>query len=376
MILSAEQEQLRDTVRAFVQREVLPNALGWDREHKVPLATIAKLGELGLMGICVPPEWGGAGLDFLSYILVIEELAAGDLGLCNLTAGHNSPGCAALVDYGSGEQKRRFLRPLARGEKISAIALTEPGAGSDAAAIATRARRDGDHWVIDGMKQFISSGSIAGMAMIIAQTDPALGRRGIACFLTALPAPGWKVVRVERKLGQRASDICQIALDGLRVPATNLLGKVGEGLRIALTYLGRGRIAVAAQAVGAARAAYDLAAAYARERRAFGKPIAEHQAIGFKLADMATEIEVARQLTLHAAELQAAGQRCIKEASMAKLYATEMAERVTSAAIQIHGGYGYIEDNPVQKLWRDARVLQIYEGTSEVQRILIGREIA
>jgi butyryl-CoA dehydrogenase len=376
VLLTEEQEALRERVREFAQAEIAPYALAWDRDHIVPRDAIAKMGAFGLMGWCVPHEWGGAGADFLSYILAIEEVAAADGGLSNVMSGNNSPCCAALVDLGTPAQKARFLRPLATGEQCGVIALTEPGAGSDASALKTRARHDGDGWVIDGAKQFITSGSIGGVALIIAVTDPAAGKRGITCFLTELPVDGWKVVRVERKLGQRTSDICQIAIEGLRVPRANVLGAPGDGYRIALKYLSRGRIAVAAQSIGMARAAYEAALAFARERITFGKPIVEHQAIAFRLADMATEIEIARQLTLAAARAEAAGERTLRQASMAKLYASEMAERVCSAAIQIHGGYGYVEDFPVGKIWRDVRVTQIYEGTSEVQRIVIARDLA
>jgi alkylation response protein AidB-like acyl-CoA dehydrogenase len=309
VLLTEDQEALRDRIRDFARREIAPFAAAWDREHTVPLATVRKMGEFGLMGMCVPEQWGGAGADFVSYILAIEEIAAADGGISNIMSGNNSPCCAALAELGTEEQKRRFLVPIAKGEKLGVIALTEPGAGSDAAAVKTRARRDGDDWVLDGAKQFITSGSTGGVALIIAVSDPAAGKRGLGCFLTELPAKGWTVVRVERKLGQRASDICQIAIEGLRVPAANVLGPPGDGLRIALRYLSRGRIAVAAQSIGMARAAYEAALAFARERVAFGKPIAEHQAIAFKLADMAMEIEVARQLTLAAAEAEAAGAR-------------------------------------------------------------------
>jgi butyryl-CoA dehydrogenase len=375
MILTEEQESLRDRIRDFAQKEIRPYAADWDRDHTVPLATVAKMGEFGLMGMCVPERWGGAGADFISYILAIEEVAAADGGVSNIMSGNNSPCCAALNELGTEAQKQRFLVPIATGRKLGVIALTEPGAGSEASALKTRARRDGTDWVIDGTKQFITSGSTGGVALIIAVSDPAQGKRGITCFLTELPVPGWNVVRVERKLGQRSSDICQIAIDGLRVPEANVLGREGEGYRIALKYLSRGRIAVAAQSIGMARAAHEAALAFARERVTFGKPIAQHQAIAFKLADMAMEIEVARQLTLNAARLEAAGERSLREASMAKLYASEMAERVCSAAIQIHGGYGYVEDFPVGKIWRDVRVTQIYEGTSEVQRLVIAREL-
>jgi alkylation response protein AidB-like acyl-CoA dehydrogenase len=306
----------------------------------------------------------------------MEEVAAEDAGVANVMSAANSPVCAALLQEGTEDQKRRFLRPVASGEMAGAILLTEPQAGSDAANLKTTARLVGGRWLLNGTKQFITAGKSAGLAMILAVTDPAAGRRGITCFLTPTDAKGYRVARLEKKLGHRTCDTAQIALEDLEIPPENVLGKPGEGYRIALANLNTGRIAVAAQAIGAARAAFEAALDYARQREAFGQPLISHQAVAFRLAEMASQIEVARQLTLHAARAKQAGEPAILEASMAKLFASEMAERVCSAAIQLHGGYGYVEDFPVEKLWRDVRVTQIYEGSSEIQRLLIARQLA
>ena len=375
MLLTEEQRAVRDAARAFAQREIAPHAAAWERDGGAPRDLYRRMGEVGLMGVCIPPEHGGAGADFVSYVLAMEEVAAADCGVANMMAANNSPVAAAIARHGTPAQKDACLAKLARGEFIGAILLTEPHAGSDAAAIRTRARRraSGGGWTIDGSKSFITAGSTADLAMIVAVTDPAAGKRGITCFLCPTDRPGYRVVRKESKLGHRTNDTCQIALDGLEAADEDVLGAPGAGLGIALGHLSAGRIGVAAQAVGTARAALEAARDYAREREAFGKPIVEHQAIAFRLAEMATEVEVARQMYLHAAALEAAGENSIREASMAKLFASEMAERVCSGAIQIHGGYGYLGDFPVEKLYRDARVLQIYEGTSEVQKIVIGR---
>ncbi len=375
MLLTEEQRAVRDTARAFAQREIAPHAAAWERDGGAPRDLYRRMGEVGLMGVCIPPEHGGAGADFVSYVLAMEEVAAADCGVANMMAANNSPVAAAIARHGTPAQKDACLAKLARGEFIGAILLTEPHAGSDAAAIRTRARRraSGGGWTIEGSKSFITAGSTADLAMIVAVTDPAAGKRGITCFLCPTDRPGYRVVRKESKLGHRTNDTCQIALDGLEAADEDVLGAPGAGLGIALGHLSAGRIGVAAQAVGTARAALEAARDYAREREAFGKPIVEHQAIAFRLAEMATEVEVARQMYLHAAALEAAGENSIREASMAKLFASEMAERVCSGAIQIHGGYGYLGDFPVEKLYRDARVLQIYEGTSEVQKIVIGR---
>ncbi len=375
MQFSEQQIQIRDMARAFATQEMLPHVAQWDRDEAVSIATLEAMGELGLMGVCIDPEWGGAGADFLSYILAVEEIAAADCGLCNVMSANNSPVCAAIQDYGNEAQKRRFLEPLASGRQRGAILLTEPQAGSDASNLRTRAERRGSSYWLKGSKSFITAGQSAHIAMIVAVTDPAAGKRGISCFLVPTDSPGYRVARLETKLGHRTCDTCQIELEDLEVPPEQRLGAEGEGYRIALAYLMEGRIGVAAQSVGMARTAFEAAQRYAEERESFGRPIADHQAVAFKLADMATQIEAARQLTFHAARLKEAGARALKEASMAKLYASEMVERVTSAAIQIHGGYGYLNDFPLEKIYRDARVTQIYEGTSEVQRIVIGREI-
>jgi len=376
VLLSDAQLQIRDAARAFAQKAIVPQAADWDRRCSVPLEVLRAMGPLGLMGMCVDPRWGGAGTDFVSYALATEEIAAGDCGLANMMCVNNSPNCAALEDHGSEAQKEAFLRPLATGAQSSAFLLSEPQAGSDAAALTTRAVKKGDRWVLNGVKQFITAGRSADLAFIVAITDPAAGRRGMSFFVTPTRVPGYRVAKEETKLGHRAADTCQIALEDLEIPEANLIGAPGAGYRIALAYLENGRIGVAAQAVGVARAAFEAALRYARERETFGKPIIAHQAVEFRLADMATSIEAARQLTHYAAALKDAGRPCLQAASMAKLFASEMAERVCSDAIQIHGGYGYLNDFPVEKLWRDARVLSIYEGTNEIQRLVIGRALA
>ena len=375
MLLTEEQRAIRDTARAFAAAEIAPHAGAWERDGGAPRELYRRMGDVGLMGVCVAPEHGGAGADFVSYVLAMEEIAAADCGVANVMAASNSPVAAALSRHGTPAQQEAWLAKLARGEFIGAILLTEPHAGSDAAAIRTRARRRGDGagWTIDGSKAFITAGATAELAMIVAVTDPAAGKRGITCFLCPTDRIGYRVVRRESKLGHRTNDTCQIALEGLEAGDDEVLGAPGAGLGIALGHLSAGRIAVAAQAVGTARAALEAARDHARERETFGKPIIEHQAVAFRLAEMATEVEVARQMYLHAAALEAAGENSIREASMAKLFASEMSERVCSGAIQIHGGYGYLSDFPVEKYYRDARVLQIYEGTSEVQKIVIGR---
>jgi len=375
MILTNEQEMIRDAARNFARHEIAPHVQAWERDHVVPTQVLGHLGKLGLMGICVDEQWNGAGADFVSYILATEELAAADCGVCNMMNVHNSPVCSALQAYGTDEQKERLLRPLARGELFGALLLTEPDAGSDAAAIKTRAVKQGDRYVLNGTKQFVTSGQSAHVAMILAVTDPSLGSKGITCFMTRTDNPGYKVSRVEEKLGHRNCDTCQIVLEDMEVPETDVLGKAGEGYKIILSFLTAGRIAVAAQAVGVARAALERSVEYAGERKTFGKSLAEHQAIAFRLAEMATEVKVARNTLLQVAHDKDTGRIDPTDASIIKLYATEMAERVCSAAIQIHGGYGYLSEYPVEKYYRDARVLQIYEGSSEVQKILISRAL-
>jgi hypothetical protein len=375
VLLSDDQIMVRQMARDFAQRELRPHAAEWDREARLPADVLAEMGKLGLMGMCIDPQWGGAGTDYLSYLLALEEIAAGDGSTSTVMAVNNVPVCAALADYASDAQKAAVLPPLARGEHIGAFLLTEPQAGSDASNLRTRARRQGDFFIINGAKQFITSGAIASTAMIFAVTDPDAGPKGISCFLTPTAAEGYNVVRIEDKLGQRGSDTAQITLDDLAVPADMMLGREGEGYRIALANLSTGRIGIAAQAIGMARAAFEHALAYAQEREAFGKPIFEHQAVAFRLAEMATKIETARQLTHHAASMHMAGQSCRREASMAKLFASEMAEDVCSEAMQTLGGYGYLNDHPVERIYRDVRVTQIYEGTSDIQKLLISRDL-
>ncbi len=347
MILSDEQTMIRDTARQFARERLAPNAAEWDRTATVPTDAIAEMGALGLMGMTVPEEWGGAGTDTVSYVLALAEIAGGDGGVSTIMSVNNSPVGAAILAFGSTAQKERFLRPIAAGEMNAAFSLTEPQAGSDASNLKTRARREGNKYVISGTKQFITSGSIAGVNLVFAVTDPASGKKGISAFLVPTDAPGYTVARKEDKLGQRASDLCQIVFDEVEVTPDLLLGEEGGGYRIALANLETGRIGIAAQAVGLAQAAYEAALAYAREREAFGKPIIEHQAVSFRLASMATEIEVARQMVLHAAVLKDAAAPCLKEASMAKLFASVMAERVCSDAIQSFGGFVYTKDFPV-----------------------------
>ncbi|HEX6956698.1 MAG TPA: acyl-CoA dehydrogenase family protein [Ferrovibrio sp.] len=374
-MLTEEQQMVRDMARSFAQEKLLPGAAERDRNGQPPLDLLREMGRLGLMGMVVPEEAGGAGTDFIAYVLALEEIAAADGAVSTIMSVNNSPVCAALQRYGSAAQKERYLKPLARGEWIGAFCLTEPQAGSDASALKTRARREGGKWVINGVKQFITSGSIAKLALVFAVSDPGQGKRGISCFAVPTGTPGYKVASIERKLGQKCSDTCQIVFEDLVVDDDALLGEEGEGYRIALANLESGRIGIGAQAVGMARAAFEAALAYAGERQAFGTAIRNHQAVAFKLADMATRIEAARQMVLNAARLKEAGLPCLKEASMAKLFASEMAERVCSDAIQIHGGYGYLADFPVERIYRDVRVCQIYEGTSDVQRLVISRAL-
>ncbi|MFT4561321.1 MAG: butyryl-CoA dehydrogenase [Gammaproteobacteria bacterium] len=372
-MLSDEQRQVRDAARNFAIKEIAPFAARWDRDNGAPREIYRSMAAIGLMGVTIDPIYGGTGADFVSYALAIEEISAADGGISNVMAANNSPVGVALQTLGTDWQKQNYLTKLTSGEWIGCIQLTEPHTGSDAAALTTKAVRDGDDYVIDGHKAFITAGATADLAMIIAVTDPAAGKRGLTAFITPTDNVGYEVVRRERKLGHRTNDTCEIRLNSMKVPARDVLGEVGRGLGIALSNLSLGRIGVAAQATGGARAALKAAHRYAQQRETFGKLIIQHQAIAFKLAEMATQIEAARQLYLHAARLKDAGQDCAKEASMAKLFASEMAERVASEAIQIHGGYGFLNDYPVEKIYRDVRVYQIYEGTSEVQKILISR---
>jgi len=375
MLLSEDHLAIQDAVRQYVQAAIAPHAAAWDKSHHFPAQQLAGLAALGCYGVAVPSEWGGAGLDYLSLAIILEEIAAGDGATSTVVSVNNCPVCSILMAFADDGQKRRFLVPLARGEALGAFCLTEPHVGSEAGGLRTTARRDGDHYVLDGVKQFITSGKNGQFAIVMAVTDKAAGKRGISAFVVPTDSPGYQVARLEDKMGQHASDTAQIVFDGCRVPLSHRLGDEGMGLRIALSGLEGGRIGIASQSVGMARAAFEAALAYSKERTAFGQPIFQHQAVQFKLADMATRIEAARQLIHHAASLKDAGRPCLKEAAMAKLFASEMAEAVCSAAIQVFGGYGYVSDFPVERIYRDVRVCQIYEGTSEVQKILIGRAL-
>lgn len=375
MLINDEQREIVEVAQQFARERLLPFAAEWDREHRFPREALAEMGQLGFLGMLVPEQWGGCDTGYLTYALALEEIAAGDGACSTIMSVHNSVGCAPILRFGSDEQKARFLPSLASGEQIGGFALTEPHAGSDAGSLKTRARRDGHGYVLDGAKQFITSGREAGTVITFAVTDPAAGKRGITAFIVPTDNPGYKVVRVEDKLGQQASDTCQIAFDNLRLSTDNRLGEEGDGYRIALANLEGGRIGIAAQSVGMARAAFEVARGYANERQAFGKTLIEHQAVAFRLADMATQIAVARQMVHHAAALRDAGKPALVEASMAKLFASEMAEKVCSAAIQTLGGYGYLKDFPLERIYRDVRVCQIYEGTSDIQRIVIARSL-
>jgi alkylation response protein AidB-like acyl-CoA dehydrogenase len=375
MLLTPDQEMIRDAVRAFAQEQLWPHAARWDREHVFPREAHQGLAALGAYGICVPETYGGAQLDYVSLALVLEEVAAGDGGTSTAISVTNCPVNAILMRYGSEAQKRRWLTPLARGEMLGAFCLTEPHVGSDASALRTTATRQGDDYVIQGVKQFITSGQNGQVAIVIAVTDKGAGKKGMSAFLVPTDAPGYVVARLEDKVGQRSSDTAQINFDQCRIPAENRIGEEGEGYRIALSALEGGRIGIAAQSVGMARSAYETALAYAKERQSFGTAIFNHQAVGFRLADCATQLEAARQLVWHAASLRDADRPCLKEAAMAKLFASEIAEQVCSAAIQTLGGYGYVSDFPVERIWRDVRVCQIYEGTSDVQKIIIQRAL-
>ena len=376
MILSEDHRAVQDAVRAFVQDQIAPKAAEWDKTHHFPAAELKGLASLGCYGVAVPTDYDGAGLDYLALAIILEEVAAGDGATSTVVSVNNCPCCSILMAFGNEEQKQRFLKPLARGDMLGAFCLTEPHVGSEAGGLRTTAVLDGDAYVLNGVKQFITSGKNGDVAIVMAVTDKAAGKKGISAFLVPTRTPGYQVARIEDKMGQHASDTAQINFDNCRVPLANLLGVEGQGLKIALSGLEGGRIGIAAQALGMARAAFEAALKYSKERVSFGQAIFNHQAIQFKLADMATQVEAARQLIWHAACLKDAGQPCLKEAAMAKLFASEMAEKVCSDAIQVHGGYGYVSDFPVERIYRDVRVCQIYEGTSEVQKILIGRALA
>lgn len=376
MILTEEQRRVQHMARSFARRKLMPHSAAWDREHTFPREALREMGKLGFMGMTVPPEWDGAGADYVSYAAALEEIAAGDGAVSTIMSGHNSVGCMPLLCHGTPEQKEHYLRPMARGEMLSAFCLTEPQSGSDASAICTRAERRFGGYVLNGTKHFITSGKNADVALVFAVTDGSKGRHGISCFIVETARPGYRVGRVERKMGQHASDTCEVILQDLRIPLQNRVGAEGDGYRIALSNLEGGRIGIAAQAVGMARAAYDIALAYAQQRKSFGKVIFEHQAVAFRLADMATRLEAARQLVLHAAALRSAGRPCLEESSMAKLFATEAAEQICSDAMQTLGGAGYITDYDVERIYRAVRGSKIYEGTNDIQRLVISRGLA
>jgi hypothetical protein len=375
MILTQDHEMIRDAVRAFAKEQLWPHAARWDKEHTFPRDAHQGLAALGAYGICVPEEYGGAGLDYLTLALVLEEIAAGDGGTSTAISVTNCPVNAILMRYGSDAQKKKWLTRLAQGELLGVFCLTEPHVGSDASALKTTATREGDSYVINGVKQFITSGKNGHLAVVIAVTDKGAGKRGMSAFLVPTDTPGYIVARLEEKIGQHSSDTAQITFDNCRIPAENLIGEEGEGYRIALSALEGGRIGIAAQSVGMARSALEVAIDYAKERQSFGTAIFNHQAVSFRLAECATKLEAARQLIWHAAALRDTGRPCLKEAAMAKLFASEAAEQICSAAIQTLGGYGYVNDFPVERIWRDVRVCQIYEGTSDVQKIIISRAL-
>jgi alkylation response protein AidB-like acyl-CoA dehydrogenase len=375
MLLTEEHEQVRDIAREFAQRSLLPHSAEWDSQAMFPQEALRELGRLGFMGMTVPVEWDGAGTDYVAYALALEEIAAGDGAVSTIMSGHNSVGCMPLVEYGSPEQKEKYLRPMARGELLSAFCLSEPQSGSDAGAIRTRAERRHGSYILNGTKQFITSGKNADVALVFAASDLTLGKRGISCFIVETRQSGYCVGRIENKMGQHASDTCEVRFEDLSVGEENRLGAEGQGYHIALANLEGGRIGIAAQAVGMARAAYEIALGYAQERKSFGKAIIEHQAVAFRLADMATQLEAAHHLVLHAAALRSQGLPCLKQASMAKLFSTEAAERICSDAIQTMGGAGYMTDYGVERIFRAVRGSKIYEGTNDIQRLLIGRAI-
>ena len=375
MLLTEEQEQVRDIAREFAQRSLLPHSAEWDSQAMFPQEALRELGKLGFMGMTVPVEWDGAGSDYVAYALALEEIAAGDGAVSTIMSGHNSVGCMPLVEYGSPEQKEKYLRPMARGELLSAFCLSEPQSGSDAGAIRTRAERRHGSYILNGTKQFITSGKNADVALVFAASDLTLGKRGISCFIVETRQSGYCVGRIENKMGQHASDTCEVRFEDLSVGEENRLGAEGQGYHIALANLEGGRIGIAAQAVGMARSAYEIALGYAQERKSFGKAIIEHQAVAFRLADMATQLEAAHHLVLHAAALRSQGLPCLKQASMAKLFSTEAAERICSDAIQTMGGAGYMTDYGVERIFRAVRGSKIYEGTNDIQRLVIGRAI-
>lgn len=375
MFLNEEETMIQDAARQYVEEVIAPNSAEWDRNKTFPSEALKGLGELGFYGMLVPEQWGGCDIGYFSAALVLEEIGAGDAACSTIISVTNSVGCMPILNFGNDYQKEHFLKPLASGKHLGAFCLTEPHAGSDASDLRTKAKLVDDHYIINGVKQFITSGKNADIAIVFAVTDASAGKKGISAFIVPTNTPGYNVTNVEHKMGQHASDTAQISFEDCRIPKENLLGKEGEGYKIALSGLEGGRIGIAAQSVGIARAALDAAKHYANERSAFGKEIHQHQAIGFMIADMATELDAARLMVQRAARLKDAGKPCLKEASMAKLYASEVAEKVCSKAIQVFGGYGYLNDFPVERFYRDVRVCQIYEGTSEVQKLVISRSV-
>lgn len=362
-----------DMARKFAIERLVPGAAAREKAGKIEPEIIVELGTLGILGATTPAEWDGSELDSVTYALLLEEIAAGDCSVSTLVSVHNSPTCAVLDQFGTNAQKEKWLRPLARGEQIGSFALTEPQAGSDASNLRTRAVKKGDRYVVNGTKQFITSGSVPGSTVLFAVTDPGAGKRGLSAFIVAKDAPGYMVARVEEKLGQKASETCALLFEDMEIPEDQRIGAEGEGYKIALSTLESGRIGIAAQSVGCARAALDCAVAYAKERQAFGQAIMDFQAVGFRLVDAKTKLAAARQLVLHAARQKAAGENALEAACMAKLFASEVAESVCSAAIQTLGGYGYLADFPVERIWRDVRLCQIYEGTSDIQKLILQR---
>ena len=374
--LSEEQILIRDSVRDYVRDNILPNAAEWDRNSHFPAEQLRQMGELGLYGMLVPEQWGGSETGYIAFALALEEIAAGDGACSTILSVNNSVVCGSVMGFGSDYLKETYLKPLASGQKLGCFCLTEPQAGSDASALKASASREADQYVLNGNKSFITSGKNADVAIVFAVTDAEAGKKGISAFVVPTDNPGYQVAGVENKLGQHASDTAQVFLNNCRIPESHLLGNEGEGYKIALMNLEGGRIGIGAQCVGMARAAYEVALAYAKERQTFGKNIIDHQAVGFRLADMATQLEAARLMVLNAARLREAGEPCLKQASMAKLFASEAAEKICSAAIQVLGGYGYLNDFPLERIYRDVRISQIYEGTSDIQRIVIAREIS
>lgn len=371
--LSGADPLVIDMARAFAAEKLAPGAAAREKAGRIEPAIIAELGELGFLGATTSADWGGSALDPVTYAMLVEEIAAGDGAVSTLVSVHNSPTCAVLERFGTAAQKSHWLQKLASGAHVGSFALTEPQAGSDASALATRAVKKGDRYIVNGAKQFISSASIPGSTVLFAVTDPAAGKKGLSCFVVDKATQGYVIARTEEKLGQKASETCALSFEDMEIPEDQRIGAEGEGYRIALSTLESGRIGIAAQAVGMARAALDYAIAYARERRAFGRAIVEHQAVGFRLVEAKTRLAAARELVLAAARRKAAGEDALEAACMAKLFASEMAEAVCSAAIQTLGGYGYLADYPVERIYRDVRVCQIYEGTSDVQKIILQR---